>query len=121
MITYIDNLFLTGKTDKKLSKIKRRLRLGAGMTGLYFIMLSENPNDVFDIVPAPVFKQRSFRHRDHTIVGITESMSEAYSVVGDIVLEHYERTGKYTGLKDDFVSHYIKAGDGRTEQGRQSG
>ena len=108
MIKYIDNLFLTEKTGKELTGIKRKLRLGTGMTGLYFIMLSENPNDVFDIVPAPVFKQRAFRHRDHTIVGITESMRKAYSVVEDIVLEHYAVTGEYTGLKDDFVKRYVK-------------
>jgi hypothetical protein len=109
MITYINDLFLTEKTGKELHSIKRRLRLGTGMTGLYFIMLSDNPNDVFDIVPAPAFKQRSFRHRDHIIIGITESMRKAYSVVETIVLEHYGRTGKYTELKDDFVKHYVNS------------
>ena len=120
MITYIDNLFLTEKTDKELTRIKRRLRLGTGMTGLYFIMLSENTDDVFDIVPAPMFKQRSFRHRDHTIIGVTESMQKAYSVVESIVLEHYEVTGKYTELKDDFVKRYVTAGAGLGRAGGQS-
>ncbi len=108
MIRYINDIFLTEKTGKDFSKIKRRLRLGTGMTGLYFIMLSENPGDVFDIVPAPVFKQRRFRHRDHTIVGITENMKEAYSFVEGIVMDHYDRTGTYTDLKAGFIERYIK-------------
>ena len=118
MIRYIDDLFLTEKTGKDLPKIKRKLRLGTGMTGLYFIMLSENPHDVFDIVPAPVFKQRSFRHRDHIIVGITENMKEAYSFVEDILMEHYDRTGKFTELKDGFIERYVETtGEGKKVKG----
>lgn len=106
MIRYIDRLFLTEKTEKDLPKIKRRLRLGTGMTGLYFIMLSDNGNDVFDIVAAPMFKQRRFRHKDHTIIGIAESMKKAYAMVEQIVIEHYKRTGFYTDLKDEFIRYY---------------
>ena len=113
MIRYIEYLFLTEKTGKDLPKIKRKLRLGTGMTGLYFIMLSENPHDVFDIVPAQVFKQRSFRHRDHTIVGITENMKEVYSFVEGILTEHYNRTGRYTDLKAGFIERHVKTEDER--------
>ena len=103
MIRYIDDLYLTPKTKKDLIKIKARLKLGTGMVGLYFILLSGNSQDVFDIVPAPVFKQRRFRHMDHTVIGIAESEPKAYGIVEQIVLEHYQRTGRYTGLKDDFA------------------
>ena len=106
MIRYIEGLFLTEKTRMDLWKIKHRLRVGTGMTGLYFIMLSDNSNDVFDIVPAPMFKQRRFRHEDHTIIGIAESMRKAYDIVGQIVTEHYNRTGSYTDLKAEFIRFY---------------
>ncbi len=106
MIRYIDGLFLTEKTERDLSKIKHRLRLGTGMTGLYFIMLSDNSNDVFDIVAAPMFKQRRFRHADHTIIGIAESMRKAYDIIGQIVTDHYNRTGIYTDLKSEFIRYY---------------
>ena len=103
MIKYIDKLYLTPKTERDLNKIKLKLKLGAGMTGLYIIMLSGNPNDVFDIVPAPVFKQRRYRHMDHTVIGMAESQMKAYGIIKKIVLEHYDRTGRYTGLKADFI------------------
>ncbi|MCR5420961.1 MAG: hypothetical protein K6E98_08145 [Lachnospiraceae bacterium] len=109
MIRYINDLFLTENTQKNLEKIKRKLRLGTGMSGLYFILLSSNEKDVFDIVPAPVFKQRRFRHRDHIVVGISESMDEVYNMVGSIVSDHYLRTGSYTGLKKDFMECYLNS------------
>jgi hypothetical protein len=100
MIRYIDDLYLTDKTSEKIKSIKRRLRLGAGIASLYVIMLSKNTNDVFDIVPAPMFKIRSFRHQDHLVIGLAESRRKAYDLVSRIVLDHYNATGQYTGLKD---------------------
>lgn len=103
MIRYIDNLYLTDKTDKKLSGIKRKLRLGIGMPGMFVIMLSENDSDVFDIVPCSMFKIRKYRHMDHTIVGIAENRRSSYEIVERIITEHFNKTGRYTGLKDDFI------------------
>ena len=100
MIKYIDDLYLTDKTEKKAESIKRKLRLGVGMAGMYVIMLSDNPKDVFDIVHASMFKIRSFRHRDHLVIGLAESKRKAYDIVTRIVLENYNATGLYTGLKD---------------------
>ena len=106
MIRYAENLYLTDKTREDLNRIKRKLRLGAGMAGMYVIMLSENPNDVFDIVESSMFKIRRFRHADHTVIGLAESRKKAYGIIESIVLAHYERTGKYTGLRDYY--HGVK-------------
>ena len=100
MIRYSDNLYLTDKTRENLNKIKRKLRLGAGMAGMYVIMLSDNPNDVFDIVESSMFKIRRFRHADHTVIGLAESRRKAYGIIEEIVLSHYAKTGQYTGLRD---------------------
>ncbi|MBQ7481305.1 MAG: hypothetical protein IJT80_05440 [Lachnospiraceae bacterium] len=102
MIHYIDKLYLTEKTDKDISKIKRKLRLGIGTVSLYVIMLSKNSTDVFEIVPAQMFKLRKYRHMDHTVIGIAESRKKAYEIVTQLINEHFLRTGQYTGLREDY-------------------
>ena len=102
MIHYIDKLYLTEKTDKDISKIKRKLRLGIGTVSLYVIMLSKNSTDVFEIVPAQMFKLRKYRHMDHTVIGIAESRKKAYEIVTQLINEHFMRTGQYTGLREDY-------------------
>lgn len=102
MIRYIDNLYLTEKTDKDILKIKNKLRLGIGTISLYVIMLSKNNTDVFEIVPARMFKFRKYRHMDHTVIGFAESRKKAYEIVTRLINEHFIRTGQYTGLREDY-------------------
>lgn len=112
MIRYIKDLCLTDKTEKNLIKIKTKLKLGAGMTGLYVIKLAGNENDVFDIVPAQMFKIRKYRHMDHTVIGFAESRNKAYEIVGQVVNEYFEHSGQYDGLRAYCVNRFgIKSVD----------
>ncbi len=77
------------------------------MIGICFILLSENGVDVFDIVPAEMFKQRRFRRLDHTIIGIAESRRAAFSLVKDIIMEHFEVTGSYFELRKDIEERIL--------------
>ncbi len=103
MIRYSKDLYLTDNTEKNLKKIKRRLKLGAGMAGTYIIMLSDNPNDMFEIMHASMFKIRRIRHADHLVIGLAESRRKAYTIIERIVTEHYQRTGGYEGIKSYFA------------------
>ena len=103
MIRYHKNLYLTDNTEKNLSKIKRKLKFGAGMAGLYVIMLSENPCDMFEIMHASMFKIRRIRHADHLVIGLAESRRKAYGIVEDIVTGHYLKTGGYSGIRESFL------------------
>ena len=107
MIRYCENLYLTEYTRKKLSEIRIRLFTGVGMTGICFILLSENGEDVFDIVPAFMFKQKSYRRLDHIIIGIAESEKAAFGLVKDIIEEHYRVTGTYMGLRRDIEQRIV--------------
>ncbi len=117
MIRYIDKLYLTEKTDKDISKIKKKLRLGIGTVSLYVIMLSKNSTDVFEIVPAQMFKFRKYRHMDHIVIGFAESRKKAYEIVTRLITEHFIRTGQYTGLREDYFKLFsdtgVKDGAGR--------
>ncbi len=103
MLRYSKSLYLTDNTEKNLKKIKLKLRLGAGMAGLYVIMLSDNPADMFEIMHASMFKIRRIRHADHMVIGLAESRRKAYALVRDIVTDHYLKTGGYTGIKSAIV------------------
>lgn len=117
MIHYIDELYLTDKTEKNLSKIKRKLRLGAGTLSLYVIMLSKNGSDVFEIVPAQMFKIRKYRHMDHTIVGFAETRRKAYEIIEQLITEHFMRTGQYTGLREDYFNLFMNNAGQNTADG----
>ncbi|HCM91096.1 MAG TPA: hypothetical protein DIS78_00810 [Lachnospiraceae bacterium] len=103
MIRYYENLYLTDSTEKNLTRIKRRLRLGAGMTSLFVITLSDNPGDMFNIIHASMFKIRRIRHADHLVIGLAESRRKAYDIITGIVTGHYARTGGYDGIRDYFL------------------
>lgn len=103
MIRYCENLYLTDSTEKNLNKIKRKLRLGAGMAGIFVIELSSNPNDMFEIIHASMFKIRRIRHADHFVIGLAESRRKAYGIVEDIITGHYSKTGGYDGIKASFL------------------
>ncbi|MCR4656145.1 MAG: hypothetical protein K5770_07960 [Lachnospiraceae bacterium] len=107
MINYVDRLYLTEKTKKELSTIKMKLFTGAGMAGVYFILLSDNKEDVFDIVPAAMFKEKRFRKRPHTVIGIAESRRAVLKLVKEIVEEHYSVTGSYFELRKDIEERII--------------
>ncbi|HAV00078.1 MAG: hypothetical protein IJR19_02445 [Lachnospiraceae bacterium] len=107
MIRYSENLYLTEYTKKKLSEIRIRLFTGAGMAGIWFILLSENGEDVFDIVPAFMFKQKCYRRHDHTVIGIAESIEAAFDLVQDIIEEHFRVTGTYMELRKDIEERVL--------------
>ena len=107
MIKYSDRLYLTENTRKNLATIKLKLFTGAGMVGIHFILLSANKEEVFDIVPAVMFKQRSFRKLPHIVIGIAESRRAAYKLVQEIIEEHLAATGSYFELRKDMEERIV--------------
>ena len=81
MITYSKNLYLTDKTGRDLRKIKRRLKSGAGLMNVKLITLASNGKDVFDILPAFMFKLKNFRKYDHHVIGIAENKKAAFRLI----------------------------------------
>lgn len=106
MIRYLDPLFTTEQTTKKVGKFKFNVKYGIGMVGLYIITLSSNEKDVFDIYPVPLFKQRSFRKRDFDIVGFAESREAAFTLVQEIYEDYYRANRTYLGIRDFFAEKF---------------
>ncbi len=107
MIRYAERLYLTKRTEKELSKIKLKLFTGAGMAGVHLILLSENSEEVFDIVHAAMFKQKRYRKRLHTVIGIAESRRAAFKLIEGIIEDHLSVTGSYLGLRKDIEERVI--------------
>lgn len=99
MIRYLDPMYTTEKTADKVTKVRSKIKIGAGMLGLYIISLSETESDVFDIYNVALFKQRYFRHRDYDIVGIAENEEAAYELVRRIHDDYFKAFGTYIGIK----------------------
>ena len=103
MIRYLDPLYVTKNTEEKIKKLKFSLRTGAGMTGLYLITIASGENDVFDILPVMLFKQRPFRHRDHDVIGVAEDEQAAFKLVKRIHEEYYAAFQTYTGIRAELL------------------
>ncbi len=97
MIRFAKTPYVSDKVSPKLSSVKWKMACGIGMTGLHFITLADNRNDLFDIYPAYVFKQKSIRKSDRVIIGIADSRSSATELIEQMINECMQNTG---GLSD---------------------
>lgn len=103
MIRYLDPLYTTDKTAGKIDTVKRSFRLGSGAFGLYIITIASNTQDVFDIIPIPLFKQRALRHRDYDVIGVAESKEAAFLLVQRIYEEYYRVYNTYSGIRSELT------------------
>ena len=77
MITYIDNLFLTEKAEKKVDKIKKDIDEKRFISLACLITLSNNETDVFEILPVVNLKIKSSAYDNMTVIGIAENKKAA--------------------------------------------
>ena len=106
MIRYLDPLFTTEKTESEVEKVKHKIRTGAGMIGIFLVTIASNGKDVFDIIPAPMMKQPSFRKRDLYVVGIAQDQEAAFELVGRIFAEYHQAYSTYTGIRDALLAQF---------------
>ncbi len=93
-------LLVSESLKKKEKKIRRKLRLGIGMTNVFVIVLGAGSN-LFDIYHCAFFKPRFMRKRDICIVGLAGSRDEAVSLLSDFMADIYRKTGN-----TDFKSYF---------------
>ncbi len=98
---------MTAKAGPKISTIKWKMACGIGMAGYHFITLSDNGNDLFDIYPAAVFKQKHFRRSDRVILGVADSMRSARRLISDMVMECLDNSGDINNIRG-YYENYIK-------------
>ena len=107
MVRFVDKPYVTDKIKPKISSIKWKLICGIGMTGVHFITLADNRNDLFDIYPAAVFKQKIMRKSDRIILGVAHSSKSATELIEEMVGECMEKSGDLSNVRGYF-ENYIK-------------
>jgi len=82
--------FLTGETVKKPEKIKKKLDAGKFVYDIYLLTLSDNPDNLMDIIPAAMLLQKSFYG-----IGMANGKDEALEMVRSLIEEIYTETGTF--------------------------
>ena len=107
MVRFVDKPYVTDSARRKLSSIKWKMACGIGIAGICFITLSDNKNDLFDIYPSAVFKQKSMRRRDIVILGVAHSNDSAKELVGEMISRCMNDRGNTSDIRGYF-EEYIK-------------
>ena len=107
MVRFVKEPYLSEAVKPKISSIKWKMACGIGMTRVHFITLSDNKNDLFDIYPAAVFKQKSLRRSDRVIIGVADSGDSAKELICSMVKDCLDARGGLNDIRGYFEG-YIK-------------
>lgn len=97
-----------GDTVKDSAKIKRKLKLHAGVMA-YVICIAQG-TDQLEIYHAAYLKQKYYRYHPPVIIGIAADYDEAVAIVVQITQECLEATGN-CNLKEYLKQKAKKSGD----------
>lgn len=110
MVRFIDDPITSEAVKPKISAVKWKMMCGIGMTRLHFITIADNKNDLFDIYPAAVFKQRTMRKSDRVIIGIAESYDAAGELIASMIRKCLDECGDLSDIRgyyEEFVREHI--------------
>lgn len=106
MIRICENAYVSDGMSGKVSNIKWKLALGIGMINTFFITLSSNESDVFDIYSAVLFKQKRFRGKNLHIIGIAKNEADARELIMKMFDDLYSKKGSYDNAREYFVNYF---------------
>ena len=103
MITYINNLFLTQKANKRLEYIKNDIDKKNFITRSCIITLS-NGDDVFDIIPVFNLKFSRLYEDDLVVLGLAESRKAAIKLCSEMTALYFSEE-RNISMKDYFKGY----------------
>ena len=92
---FISDLYLSEGMKGRERKIVQKLKLGAGLMGVYCIAVPLFGSDPLEIINAAFLKQRWFRKSDLLIVGFAGSLVEAELLSSEILSDIHDKQGNY--------------------------
>lgn len=92
-LRWLDDLYVTPAMEAKKSKIQWKINHGAGVLGAYLLVIPLESVNQLEIIPSGFLKQRYYRRKKMVIIGMTESMEEAYELVRGFLEETYAARG----------------------------
>ena len=87
--------FYVGEGLKNPDIIKKKIEDGKLTFGIYLITLSDNPDNLLEIIPAAMLLQKTFYELCPEIIGMARGKDDAIDMVTDIVMEIYRATGAF--------------------------
>lgn len=84
-----------GKRVPPLHELKWNIRHNAGMVEIYYIVLSEKPDEMFEIYPSYVFMQAHIKEQDVFVVGVARGYTHSIRLVRTMLEDVYEATGGF--------------------------
>lgn len=85
--------YYKGSNVNNVTKIRLKLIQGKPVPGIYLVTLSENPNNLLEILPALTLVQETAARMCPEIVGIAKGKEEAFDLITDMIQDIYEETG----------------------------
>ena len=85
--------FSEGMEDKKLDKIKRKLRSKPFLADVHLIMPAANPKDQLDILDARQLIQSHYKGKTFLVVGIASGYGEALQLIERMVQDCLRERG----------------------------
>lgn len=93
-LTYHPGLYLGESiSEKKLDKIKKKLRTKPLSANVFLIAAAHNPHDLLEIFDARQMAQHYYEDYEVYVIGIASDYQEAVAMVEQIVQECLQRRG----------------------------
>lgn len=92
---WYNNLYVGCRAQKHRHKIIKKAIRNKPQIGVYFITLPVNENNSLEIYPSYILLQKYYRKKKMMIVGIGESKEEALEIMGQIIMDCYNKTGQF--------------------------
>lgn len=90
---FFQDLYLGESISPKVDQIMKKLNSGKTVPNLFLITLSENPDNMLEIVPQWEVMQKGYPNTDIKVVGLANGKKEAIAVVQFIVEQALQETG----------------------------
>lgn len=90
---FFQDLYLGETVAPKVDQIMKKLNNGKTVPNLYLITISQNPDNMLEIVPQWEVLQKGYPNTDIKVVGLSNGKKEAITVVQFIVEQALQETG----------------------------
>lgn len=90
---FMGSLYVGEKISSAQYKIVEKVHKGKVVPNLYLIVLSDNPDNMLDIIPEMEVMQKHYPKDGLQVVGIADGKKEALALVQLMILESLTATG----------------------------
>jgi hypothetical protein len=95
MVSWNSRLYIGDKMKKKKDKVIASINNREATLGVYCIAFASHPSNLFDIMEANELLFPHYKKAEVRIVGLARGKEEAITLVQDMLMEVYGKTGGF--------------------------